>query len=81
MIYLVNIEFFRGACIALTTTYTNGLVVVRGRSQIKANIFELSGFANDCFIAGSIETGTATTGPDKAVSITSLKLFTNRGRS
>ena len=81
MMYSFKVEFFQGACIALTTTYTIGLVVVRGRSSRNSSIFELSGFANDHFIAGSIETGTPTTGADKSVCITTLKLFTNRGRS
>lgn len=81
MIYSVKVGFFQGACTAITTTYTNGLIVVRGRSSTRSKTFELSGFSNDRFIAGSIETGTPTTGADKAVCIPSLYLFTNCGRS
>lgn len=81
MIYALKIEFYQGACAAITTTYTNGLVVTRGKSRPYSTVFEMSNFSNDHFIAGSIEVGTPVTGGDTARCVTSIKLYTNRGRS
>lgn len=81
MIYAVRIEFYQGACAAITTTYTNGLVVTRGKSRPYSTAFAMSNFSNDHFIAGSIEIGTPVTGGDTAKCVTSINLYTNRGRS
>ena len=79
MIHSVKIELLQGACTGIMTTYTNGLLVVRGSSSTRSDTFELFELADEHFIAGSIETGTSATGADHAVCLTSLKLFTNRG--
>lgn len=81
LIHALKVEFFQGACTALTTTYTNGLVVVRGKSSPRSTAFEISNFSGDHLIAGSIEVGTPVTGADTAKCVTSIKLYTNRGRS
>ena len=81
LIHALKIEFSGGACTALTTTYTNGLVVVRGASSPLSTAFEISNFSGDHLIAGSIEVGTPAAGADTATCVTSIKLYTNRGRS
>ncbi|KAI9835476.1 MAG: hypothetical protein M1837_003785 [Sclerophora amabilis] len=76
----ISVEIYAGVVAALTVVYTNGLVLTRGKSRSRESQIALADLGTEeRIIAGSIETGVPATGSPEP-RVTSLKLYTNRGR-